>query len=274
MTTESHFRNFEGATLEGARTKANAVIADLSDAERATLTEKVFEPGPPKTVRGLGKTPDEAKIAAIAHLAQLVQVVDTKILTEFETKLIEFEAHGYEQAKVIAAQFVPEGYNKGTVEIIKNSKPGFLGFSREPGKYTIACERPAEVEVRYIEPFRIECRWSTAKVDPADDVIRSVVENAIASVFGVASTTSTSGESPGGKGGQPQRLGDLPGIRRVVDGVVCIECPKCYTDFNRKLVLQEIKKQSPFVFLSTNWTTGFVCQVCRANITISNSADD
>ncbi len=64
------------------------------------------------------------------------------------------------------------------------------------------------------------------------------------------------------------------GIRRIVDGVVCIECPECGTDYNRKLVIAGIKKQSPFLFDFAGWTTKFICQVCRTNIVISSSSDD
>ncbi len=58
------------------------------------------------------------------------------------------------------------------------------------------------------------------------------------------------------------------GIRRVVNGIVYIECPKCGTDYNRELVLAEIKKQSPMLFDSAVWTTWFICQNCRTEIGI------
>lgn len=64
------------------------------------------------------------------------------------------------------------------------------------------------------------------------------------------------------------------GIRRIVDGIVCVECPECKIDYNRKLLLAEIKKQSPFLFDSAGWTTKFICQNCSTGITISSSTDD
>lgn len=86
--------------------------------------------------------------------------------------------------------------------------------------------------------------------------------------------TSAAKDEQRGEQGSAQSSSALTGIRRVVSGVICIECPSCGTDFNRALVLQEIRKQSPFVFEFQHWSTGFVCQVCRARITISKSADD
>jgi len=63
----------------------------------------------------------------------------------------------------------------------------------------------------------------------------------------------------------------IPGIRRIVSGIVCIECPKCKTDYNRERVIQEIKKQSPFLFEFAGWTTKFICQICGTNIIISSN---
>jgi hypothetical protein len=64
------------------------------------------------------------------------------------------------------------------------------------------------------------------------------------------------------------------GIQCTTNGVVCIECPKCGTDYNRKLVIAEIRKQSPFLFDFAGWTTKFICQVCHTSIIISSSGND
>jgi len=59
----------------------------------------------------------------------------------------------------------------------------------------------------------------------------------------------------------------------VVDGIVCVECPTCGTDYNRAGVIEEIKKQSAFLFDFGGWTTKLVCQICGTHVIIS-SADD
>lgn len=66
-------------------------------------------------------------------------------------------------------------------------------------------------------------------------------------------------------------MNGMPGIRRVVNGIVCVECPMCKVDYNRERVIQEIKKQSPFLFQFAAWTTKFVCQRCFTEIIISSA---
>ena len=64
---------------------------------------------------------------------------------------------------------------------------------------------------------------------------------------------------------------EVVGVRRVVGGILSVECPRCKTDYNRARVIEELKKQSPFLFDFAGWTTKFVCQICGAHIIISSS---
>ena len=62
---------------------------------------------------------------------------------------------------------------------------------------------------------------------------------------------------------------EVVGVRRTVGGVEAIECPECKTDYNRARVIEEIKKQSPFLTDFAMSTTKFVCQICGAQIIIT-----
>lgn len=68
-----------------------------------------------------------------------------------------------------------------------------------------------------------------------------------------------------------QQREEIPGITRIVSGILCVECPKCKTDYNRDRVIEEIKKQSPLLLDFSIWTTKFHCQVCGTLIIISSA---
>ena len=255
---------FEGETLEAASAAALSGLRHLSPVARSALVEIVQEPGAPIVSRASGKTIEEAEKNATYSLRGLAKVVGTRTIHEADEKVVEFEADSYEDAKDLAEEFVPKGYVRDSptdiksgsgVEIVQNSKPGFLGFGKIRGRYTIVCTRPAMVEIEYLKPFKLIYSLRRGSADP----IHAVIENAFATVLGAGGNSSQA---------------DVQGLRREVAGVVCIECPKCGTDFKRQLVLAEIRRQSPFVFEFQNWSTGFVCQVCRVNIRISSSSDD
>ena len=69
-------------------------------------------------------------------------------------------------------------------------------------------------------------------------------------------------------------MSQLLGTRRVINDIICVECPNCGTDYNRKALLDELRKLSPSIFEFHNWTTRFKCQTCRENVIISSSSDD
>jgi HEAT repeat protein len=52
-----------------------------------------------------------------------------------------------------------------------------------------------------------------------------------------------------------------------------IMCPDCKTIYNRSVVIDLIKQQSPEIFYFPTWSTKFICKKCRAHVVISGVKD-
>jgi hypothetical protein len=248
------------ATPDEARELAKPRLADLSEEERATLREVVVQGDQPRLIQIEAETAEEAlllKSGSKNFSYSLTGKVEPAKIAKSE-----FKAASYEEAKERSTKALPAGYRCTDLSILQHADAGFLGFGKKPGLYVATgvskprfelSELPLQVKLQYV--------WIVKVSDTIDEGLSAFVKHAAETVFNTNSPSAASADA-------------LIGRRRLVGGAVCVECPRCGTDFNRSLVLAEIRKQSPHIFAFQNWSTGFVCQVCKARISISRSSDD
>ena len=141
----------EAASLEEARDRVQSQMPK----GHSLLSETIISDGHPKTARGVAGTVEKAFTNAHGKIPLDVVVLEQKVLTNPEVRLVKVE--GFEENS--ARQQIERGLSSSSTlksfKLLAPGKKGFLGIGRKPDQYDATVFQLAVVEIRYKQKAKI-----------------------------------------------------------------------------------------------------------------------